>query len=389
MMPRVAVAHPGLLPGGGSEACAMWTVQALQDDCRVSLITMGRPDLPVLNASCGTSLDPGRIELRSLRLPPGTRTRFDALRGFRLARYCRRHAGDFDVMISAYNVMDFGVPGIQRVADFSFDDSLRRELHAGTGARGGLFHRASAGRALYLRLARALAGASRDGWKRNLTLANSEWTRGLLRERFGVLAKLLYPPVAGAPSPVRWDDREDGFVVMGRLVPEKGIPLIIEILAEVRKVKPVHLHILGRPGRAAHGRDIEALCRRHCGWVHLEGPRYGREKDEFLARHKYGISGCRHEAFGIAVAEMVKAGMVVWVPDGGGQTEIVADAGLIYSGRDDAVARILAVAGDKDREAALRGHLDGRSTLFSSAHFASVMRSVVFDFLSGKQDHGS
>jgi glycosyltransferase involved in cell wall biosynthesis len=386
MTPRVAVVHPYLLPGGGSEACAMWMVQALQDDGRVTLITMGRPDLPALNESCGTSLDPGRIEIRGLRIPPGMRTRFDALRAFRLARYCRRHAGDFDVMVSAYNVMDFGVPGIQRIADFSFDDGLRRELHGGTGPGEGPLHRASAGRSLYLRLARALAGASRDGWKRNLTLANSEWTRGLLGERFGVPAKVLYPPVAGAPSPVRWEDREDGFVVMGRIVPEKGIPLIIEILAEVRKVKPIHLHILGRSGRAAYARDIEALCRRHGGWVHLEGPRYGLEKDEFLARHKYGISGCRHEAFGIAVAEMVKAGMVVWVPNAGGQTEIAADAGLVYSGRDDAVARILAVLGDPAGEAVLRDRLEGRAALFSPARFSSEMRSIVLDFL--KEGHG-
>jgi glycosyltransferase involved in cell wall biosynthesis len=387
MTPRVAVAHPLLLAGGGSEVCAMWTVQALQDDCRVVLITTGRPDLRSLNESCGTRVDAARVEVRALGLPPGMGTRFDALRGARLARHCRRHAADFDVMISAYNGMDFGVPGIQRIADFSFDDGLRREFHATAGAKEGLLHRASAGRSLYLRLARAVAGAAPDGWKGNVTLANSEWTRGLLRERYGVASTVLYPPVSGPSSTAPWEDREDGFVVMGRIVPEKGLELVMEILAEVRKARPVHLHILGRPGRAAYARDIEALARRHGDWVHLEGPRFGRDKEAFLTGHKYGLSGRRHEPFGIAVAEMVKAGLIVWVPDGGGQTEIVADPGLVYSGSADAAARILAVLGDRDREAALRGRLDGRAALFSPDRFAAGMRSAVFGLLSAHHGH--
>ena len=384
MTPRVAVVHPQLVAGGGSEACAMWTLQALQDESLLTLITMGRPDLGSMNRKYGTTVDESKIEGRFLRLPPGTRKRFDALRGFRLARYCRRHARDFDVMISAYNVMDFGVAGIQRIADFSFDDALRRELQAESGAADGAFYKASLGRSLYLGLARALAGSRGDGWKRNLTVANSEWTRDLLRERFGVASDVVYPPVAGGFPAVPWNEREDGFVFIGRLVPEKGVRRVIEILGDVRKEKPVHLHIIGRRERTAHAREVGELCRRNRDWIHLEGEKYGSEKAEFLARHKFGISGCRNEAFGIAVAEMVKAGSLVWVPDGGGQKEIVAHPGLIYSGRGHAAALILAALGEPAAEAALRYHLEARADLFSSGRFVEEMRGVVRGFLSGK-----
>jgi glycosyltransferase involved in cell wall biosynthesis len=380
----VAVVHPRLVPGGGSEACAMWTLQALQDESFLTLITMGRPDLGSLNRKYGTMVDENKIEGRFLRLAPGTRKRFDALRGFPLARYCRRHARDFDVMISVYNVMDFGVAGIQRIADFSFDDALRRELHSTDGAAGGGFYKASLGRSLYLGLARALAGSRGDGWKRNLTVANSEWTRDLLRERFGVASNVVYPPVSGDFPAVPWREREDGFVVVGRLAPEKGIRRVIEILDDVRKEKPVHLHIVGRRGRTEHAREIEALCRRNRDWIHLEGEIYGPEKAEFLARHKYGISGCRNEAFGIAVAEMVKAGLIVWVPDGGGQKEIVAHPGLVYSGRGHAAALILAALGEPEAEAALRYHLEARADLFSANRFVEEMRGIVRGFLSEK-----
>jgi len=381
MTPRVAVVHPQLVAGGGSEACAMWTLQALQDECRLTLVTMGRPDLGSMNRKYGTTVDENKIEGRFLRLPPGTRKRFDALRGFRLARYCRRHARDFDAMISAYNVMDFGVPGIQVIADLSFDDGLRRELDFAGGVAESAFHKASVGRSLYLGLARALTGSRGDDWKRNLTVANSEWTRDLLRERFGVASNVVYPPVVGDFPAVPWSEREDGFVFIGRLVPEKGVHRVIEILGDVRKEKPVHLHIIGRRERTAHAREIEELCRRNREWIHLEGEKYGPEKAEFLARHKYGISGCRSEAFGIAVAEMVKAGCLVWVPDGGGQTEILAHPELIYAGRDEAVAKIRGVLTEPEKQTRLRDHLRARAGLFSAERFVREMRVIVREFL--------
>jgi glycosyltransferase involved in cell wall biosynthesis len=383
MTPRVAVVHPGLVAGGGSEAAALATIRALQDDCRVSLITTGRPDLAGLNEKYGAGIDFERLETRSVAVPPGTRRRFDALRGFPLARYCRRHVRDFDVMISAYNVMDFGVPGIQMIADLSFDDRLRREADFPAGFAEPAFHRPSWGRSLYLGLARTLAGDRETGWRTNKTLANSNWTAARLRDRLGLDAEVIYPPVAGDFPRVPWGEREEGFVAVGRLVPEKGFDLLIAVLSEVRKSRPVHLHIIGRPVRTAHARRLEALGRRQGDWVHFAGEMYGAAKADFMARHKYGLSGRRGEAFGIAVAEMVKAGMVVWVPDDGGQTEIVAHPDLVYSGRDSAVGLIRRVLDDDAVQAELRRHLAARAEAFSAGRFAGGMRAVVRDFLDG------
>jgi len=389
MRPRVAVVHPLLVAGGGSEAVAMWTLQALQDDHRLTLVTMGRPDLQALNRSYGTSVAADQVELRALAVPPGLARRFDALRGVRLARYCRRRAGDFDLMISAYNVMDFGVAGIQHIADFSFDDALRRELDFENGRTEGSLHRPSPARTAYLRLAAALSGASARGWSRNRTVANSEWTKALLQERLDLGSEVIYPPVAGQASGVPWDKREDGFVVMARLVPEKRIDLLIDVLAEVRKAKPVHLHVLGRRGRSGYARRIEALARAHGDWVHLEGEAYGARKEALLAGHKYGLSGRRAEAFGIAAAEMVKAGLVVWVPDGGGQTEIVAHPDLVFGSRDEAVSRIRAVITDPGREAVLRRHLADRAEAFSADRFAAETRALVRAVLGKENGRGA
>jgi len=379
--PAVAVVHPQLVEGGGSEGCALWMLDALQDEYRLTLVTMGHLDLDLLNRAYGTQIDPAKIACRFLPVPAGMSRRFAALRGFRLARYCRRHAREFDALVSAYNVMDFGRAGIQRISDFSFDDSVRRALFPKKDAGTKIFYQDSLWRSAYLWLGRALSGTSEAGWKKNLTMANSNWTRDILKQRFGIDSVVVYPPVHGGVVDVPWEEREDGFVVMGRLVPEKGIESIISILENVRRVKDVHLHIFGRSDDPAYAARLEALAAERSPWVRLEGSIFGPEKMAFLARHKYGISGCRHEAFGVAVAEMVKAGCVVWVPDGGGQVEIVDHPELIYPDDAQAAARIIAVLGDPWKEAALRSHLAGRSEAFSTEKFVREVRAIVHGFI--------
>jgi hypothetical protein len=148
--PAMAVVHPRIAEGGGSEASALWMLEALQDEGRLTLITMGRPDFGALNRAYGTGVDGRKVACRPLPVPAGMGRRFDALRGWRLARYCRRYASEFDVMISAYNVMDFGRPGIQRIGDFSFDDRLRRMLYPSRGVEGRLIYHRSPWRSAYL-----------------------------------------------------------------------------------------------------------------------------------------------------------------------------------------------------------------------------------------------
>jgi hypothetical protein len=79
----------------------------------------------------------------------------------------------------------------------------------------------------------------------------------------------------------------------------------------------------------------------------------------------------------MAAAEMVRAGCVVWVPDGGGQVEIVAEPRLTYGSVDDAVTKILRTLRDPAEQAALRVHLATRWPLLSTEHFMREIRAAV------------
>jgi len=381
---KVAVIHPRL-GRGGSEARALWAIDALKGSYDVTLVTSGEVDFASLNAYYGTQLSLGDVTVLRAPLPPLLRStgRFEALRGHLFQRFCQRIASRFDLMVSAYNPMDFGVPAVQFVADFSFDDGMRRELDGTERGLGRIVYGANPLRKSYFLLCSAISPSGPERWGSNLTVANSEWSRRIMDKRYGVKARTVYPPVLGQFPEVPFEERENGFVCLGRLVPEKRMDVVIEVLRRVRqRGHDVHLHILGG-GDTAYVESLRDLQAKYRDWVFMEGWVGGEEKARMVTGHRFGISGRANEPFGIAVAEMVKAGCTVFVPNGGGQVEIVNHPGLIFDDEDEAVDKICGVLEDTSLQRDLEVHLAQGVDRFSVEAFQKGIREVVVDFFQG------
>jgi glycosyltransferase involved in cell wall biosynthesis len=385
--PRIAVIHPQLRYGG-SETGPLYAVEALKRDYDVTLITGGKVDLPRLNAYYGTDLRPGEFTIREVRLPLGLhRTpKFAGLRGALFTRECRRLAPRFDVITSHYNPCDFGVPLIQFVADFTFAPRLQQALDPTTATERRWWYGDTILRRAYLGLCERLAPSQAENWKKNVTVANSQWTAGILEREFGLVARRVqFPPVPGNFPAVAWDEKESGFVCVGRVVPEKRMDAVIGILDQVRQQGfELHLHILGGLDDSPFAKKLQALASRHRDWVFLEGRVAGEAKRELMARHKFGINGCKREAFGIAVAELVKAGCITFVPNGGGQTEIVDHPALTFENGDDAVRKIVAALQGPLLQTELSEHLRKRSQYLSVERFQETVRTLVAELLGEK-----
>ncbi|HUZ46424.1 MAG TPA: glycosyltransferase family 4 protein [Terriglobia bacterium] len=383
----IAVLHPQM-GSGGSESVALWAIEALKGHAAVSLITGGPVDLARLNDYYGTNIDAGEISIRRAPMPLGLRrtAKFAGLRGAFFQRYVRRVAPDFDLMISAYNVCDFGAPGIQLIADFSFMETWRSQLDPSLAGHRRWWYGDSPLRRAYLGLGNLISTSDPEAWKSNLTLANSRWAAALLQEKFGVESRVLYPPVAGDGPAVPWAQRENGFVCIGRVVPEKRMDAVIRILEKVRQAgHDVHLHILGGVDDSDFGRKIKLMAGQHSNWVFLEGWVAGRKKDALITAHRFGINGRENEPFGIAPAEMVKDGCITFVPDGGGQTEIVDHPMLTFKDEAEAAQKICTVLSSVTLQESLRRHLAEQALKFSVENFTAGFRQVVFEFLAEKQ----
>jgi len=386
---KVAIVHPKL-GFGGSEARALWLLEALKRDYDVCLITGGKVDLLRLNEYYGTRLSPQEFSIREVRMPLDLQrtSKFAGLRGAFFQRYLKRVSLEFDVMISAYNPCDFGVRGIQFIGDFSFVEEWRSTLHPSLQNYRRWWYGDSPLRNVYLAFCNLVSKPNPDTWKRNVTVANSDWSARLLRREFGIEARTVYPPVAEQVAAVPWEDRKNGFLCIGSVVPEKRMDAAIRILQKVRQHgQDVHLHILGGLDGSPYARQLKKLAEENRDWVFLEGLTYGEKKRDLLARHRYGINACESEAFGIAVAEMVKAGCIVFVPDGGGQTEIANHPTLTYEGEGDAVSKIEAVLTNVEMQHELRKHLSIAAQRFSTEAFVRGIVGVVRQFLDHKHAH--
>ena len=203
-------------------------------------------------------------------------------------------------------------------------------------------------------------------------------------------SRVQFPPVPGSFPAIPWNDKEDGFVCVGRVVPEKRLDEVIHILRQVRRASASIFTSISWAVLTAHPMRsrIRQLASRHSNWVHAEGLVTGQAKRELMARHKFGINGCRREAFGIAVAEQVKAGCIAFVPNGGGQTEIVNHPMLTFTDEDDAVKRIQTVLSSPALQEDLRLHLAGQAQELSSGKFMSTVRQLVAEFLNAKHGAG-
>jgi len=382
----VAIVHPGM-GRGGSEAVVMWGAQALKHDFHVSMVTTTPFDLDAMNEFYGTSLRSGEVTFRRLSVPlvggiPGAA----ALRGALFQRAMRAVVGEYDLLISAYNPCDFGTPAIQCIADFSWDDELRRRFHPTGDGLAGVFHRDSLLRRAYLGLARILSAPSgRDVFAGDdLIIANSNWTAGILRERYGVAnAPVVYPPVT-EPSVCRVPgSRNLDFACLGRISEEKRITTMTDILARVRaQGYPVRLRIVGALNDSAYSRRIRALAQQNRDWIIVEGPLWGDAKWKLLSKCGYGIHGCSDEAFGIAVAEMIKAGCITFAPPEGGQAEILDHDSLLCRSDDDAVNKICAVLSRPALQASLSEYLGRQAEKFSAKNFMRDLRAMVEEFLA-------
>jgi glycosyltransferase involved in cell wall biosynthesis len=377
---KALMIQPSLQPPGGGQSVCAWTLQALKGGYDLSVLSWRPVDLAPVNHFFGTSLTAGDMTFYTVnpvlaRFLDSLPTPAALLKTAILLRHSRRMRQRFDVLLTTNNEADFGRPGIQYI-HYPWNNFPRPAVDMRW------FHFAWA-LSCYYRLCAAIGAFSPDRIRQNITLANSDWTAARMRECYpGITTRTVYPPVVGDFSNSPWDGRENGFLCIGRIAPEKQIEKMIAIVGALREAgHDVHLHVVGTPDDDACSARITRLAREHASWIELEQNLSRPELVSRICAHRYGIHGMPDEHFGMSIAEMVAGGCIVFVPDGGGQTEIVGDAPeLRYLGADDAVRKINGVLSSAAEQERLRACLLPRRKLFSVGHFIKQIREIVDDF---------
>jgi glycosyltransferase involved in cell wall biosynthesis len=379
--PRVLVVQPSVQPPGGGNGVCAWMLQALRDDYDVSLLTWKPVDLTSINAYFGTSLRDD--DFKRLTISPWLRAAIDGLpvraatlKASLLRRRVKSRAEGADLLISAHNEVDYGRPGVQyihypvrRVAALPID--LRWYHH----------HRLFAAYEWMWSLVSPFDDAS---MRSNLTLVNSAWTGQLVAAVHHIPVRVVHPPAPGSFPAVPWRERENGFLCIGRLSPEKRVEQVIEIVRQVRDTHPdAHLHIVGSDDHIEYARQVRRMAARAGSWVTVEGTLSMPAFERLVSSHRYFLHAMREEHFGMSVAQAVRAGCVPFVPEGGGQVEIVGDEPLLrYRSAEEAASAIVGVMANPELQQRLLARLASRAVHFGPERFMDDIRRAAAEMLA-------
>lgn len=391
-MAKIAIAHHDLMIKGGGESVCMNTIEALQDEHEVTLITLTDPDIEDLNSYFETEVDELPVETlpgvgRVLDvLKAVTNFEFDLLKTALLNRYLKWHEHDFDLVVSTTNELTLNEPSVQYIHLPQFD---RGALPESIGS----IEKSSRVYELYDRLCTLLAGFDEDsvGSEQDLLLTNSHWTARIVEQVYNETPEVVYPPVDTDTfarfGDIPWSEKEDGFVTIGRILPLKNVLRVIEIVAGVHeRGHDISLRIYGPVSDEEYFKRVQTKAAEY-NFVHLEGElRHSDEAQmQTLCRQRYYINGYRYEAYGISIAEMVAAGAIPFVPNDGGQTEIVDGCDeLVFETIEEAVDKIDRVLTDEEFASGLRNRLADRKSEFTYDSFQSNIRSAVNQTLARK-----
>lgn len=374
MPKKVAVVHHSILShrGGGDLVCA-WLLDSLKDDFELTFITFGKKiDWAEVDRFYGTSIGkkPIRVVYHPILQTLGLENRPYRLIIALLERYLKKVSGDYDLMLSTYNELDMGRPGVQYIHGPSRSDS---------GAKLYLlkYHKSFL-RKWYHDFCDWYSGFNPENVKKNYTLVNSNWTSTVVQETFGKLeTETVYPPVFLIARPQPWEQKKNEFLCIGDLLPEKKTHQAIDVIARLReRGHDVTLKIIGdTPGEYAD--FVKSYAKKFPFVTHMGRLNRGRVS-ELIASTRYMIHMRDYEGFGIAIAEMVTGGSIPFAPNRGGQVEVMArDANILFEDFNDAVEKIDRMLKSPDLQQSVLKHLSEVKGQFSADHFKKQLVEIV------------
>ncbi|WP_433632028.1 glycosyltransferase family 4 protein [Halomicrococcus sp. NG-SE-24] len=370
-MAKIAVVHPDFAVKGGAESVSLNVLEALQDDHDVTLFTTATPDFEELNQYYNTEIKQLTVSVPTTNRLLNTVTE-DKIGLFKYAvlnRCVQDAVESFDLVIGTYN--EFGTANQFLLY---IHHPLYAEPEYALDAR-----TQSTARSLYKQLCQRVASVTPKQLQSGRILTNSDWIGELVADEYDVQPTTVYPPVnaeAFATPPL--SDQEPGFVSIGRFAPDKKILRNIEIVVRLRELgHAVHLHLIGPDHMSEYQQKVEEVASKY-DYIHIENELSHDELTQMVSSHRYGLHGKPNEHFGMVVAEMVAGNTLPFIPDSGGQPEIVnRRSELLYTSVSDAVEKIDAVLSDPELEQKLRDSLPPIGDRFGRTRFREEVQEIV------------
>jgi glycosyltransferase involved in cell wall biosynthesis len=373
--PRLLFTHPNIYAPGGAETHCLRTIEFLQDHYDdITLIHAGGPlDVDRIVQWCGVRLDPAKVKFISIDLP-NFLLRYSLVTYSFVQRAAQRIAKEYDLILSIWGEVTVRHPRVFQYVQYpQYYYSWTSVIHLVSPTYTNPFKHA-------MRWANIMAGRLISGWNhdvvmQHVTAVNSIWTGEQFRREYGPCeVKPIYIGVEVGLKPgdtafKPFADRDNNFVIIGRVVPLKRAHLAVEIVRRLREERghDIGLHIIGR-GTGAYADHITNLIADK-PWANWHTHFNRNELEAFTASQKWGIHCNLFEPYGLAPLELQNLGCIVFSADEAAQREIVRDIALRYQGTEDAVEKIDHVLRHPEEHAVWLARIQEWLTLHNVARF--------------------
>jgi glycosyltransferase involved in cell wall biosynthesis len=218
-------------------------------------------------------------------------------------------------------------------------------------------------------------------YRRTRVVTLSASSREEIRSVLGLTRVDVVPPGVDpsfAPGPGR--DLDPTVLVVGRLVPVKRLPLLVQVMAQVRRRVPALRAVVVGEGYARP--ELEAALDRVGGrqWVELVGRCSPAELVAHYRRAWVLASASRREGWGMTITEAAACGTPAVVTRIPGHEDAVVDgvSGMLADGPADMANAIVAVLSDRVlRQRLSRGAVARAATLSWDATAAGTLEVLV------------
>ena len=383
---KILIYHKVLssLLGGGTFQPLMF-IAKLQRYGEVTVALNEGADMAAVSKMAGVPIDVAALKVVRLDPEGGFASKRAWLAALLRMRRLKALAKDADLCISTANVMDFGKSAhhfvylLSQFGGAAFYDYLMGR-GKGLGPRR-ILRRVQT--ALYENVMKPLFGVRplakiiTDPHER--IYPTSRYVEGILRGYFGPFnSTVFYPPTVFEFGDTSVPRDPLLAIYVGRIFPPKRITELVAIVDKARELtgKDLKLRIAGVLAPIPYTDLLKKLASER-PWMELVGPVYGKDKERFMLSATYALHAERDEAFGIAIAEYVKAGCIPIVPDEGGPKEIVDDKALEFRTVDEAANTLARLVEDAAFREERRKHCQGRAAQFTCAAYESRQQAVV------------
>lgn len=347
-MKRVLVVHPQFRFLGGAELVAIHVLRwlLLQKNINITLLTLRPVNFSRVHRFTNVTLPWEKLTIRIANCPSilrYARGRFELLKLSFLHRAARNQCAKFDLCISTYNEMDFGKRGVQYVHHPSFAQRMSlRKFHIIEKTT--ILDRFPPVNKLYRSLVFAISGDSVEGYKSNVTLANSRFTNEIMKEIYDLDGHVVYPallPDSDNHTAIEWERREFRFISVGRIARDKDYDFVLDTFGALsRRFQQASFLIVGTLVDGAYQKILCDKAKRLGVPLTIKNDVTKQELDSLLGASKFYIHSKREEHFGISVIEAAHAGCLPFVFDSGGTRETIIPTVLRFTTSDELILQI-------------------------------------------------